>query len=90
MGGSAQNTLLTCLGLNKAKYEVVLVHGFSLESRMTDLENNSVKKQIEEAKDNGLKLLAIPSLVRKIDPVRDIKTFFSLWRLMLHEKFPGN
>jgi glycosyltransferase involved in cell wall biosynthesis len=86
MGGSAQNTLLTCLGLNKAKYEVILVHGFSLESRMTDLENNSVKKHIEEAKHNGLKLVAIPSLVRKIDPVRDITTFFSLWKLMLHEK----
>ncbi len=86
MGGSAQNTLLTCLGLNKEKYEVVLVHGLSLESQMTDLENNSVTKQIEEAQGNGLKVVAIPSLVRKIDPVKDLKTFFSLWRLMLHEK----
>ena len=86
MGGSAQNTLLTCLGLNKDIYEVVLVHGLSLESQMTDLENNSVTKQIEEAQGNGLKVLAIPSLVRKIDPVKDLKTFFSLWRLMVHEK----
>jgi glycosyltransferase involved in cell wall biosynthesis len=86
MGGSAQNTLLTCLGLNKDKYEVVLVHGLSLESQMTDLENNSVTKQIEEAQGNSLKVVAIPSLVRKIDPVKDLKTFFSLWRLMLHEK----
>lgn len=86
MGGSAQNTLLTCLGLYKDKYEVVLVHGLSLESQMTDLENKSVKKQLGKANDNGLKVVAIPSLVRKIDPVKDIKAFFSLWRLMLHEK----
>jgi hypothetical protein len=37
MGGSAQNTLLTCKKLS-GKYEIVLVHGLSHESRMTELE----------------------------------------------------
>ena len=37
MGGSAQNTLLTCQGLSD-KYEMVLVYGLSHESRMTELE----------------------------------------------------
>ena len=40
-GGSAQNTLLTCLGLTE-RYELVLVHGLSLESKMTDLEEQAV------------------------------------------------
>ena len=86
MGGSAQNTLLTCLGLNKDKYEVVLAHGLSLESQMTDWEKQSIEKQIAGAKRNSLKVVAIPSLVRQINPVQDIKAFFSIWRLMIHEK----
>jgi glycosyltransferase involved in cell wall biosynthesis len=86
MGGSAQNTLLTCLGLNKDKYEVVLAHGLSLESQMTDWEKQSIEKQIAGAKRNSLKVVAIPSLVRTINPLQDIKAFFSIWRLMIHEK----
>ncbi|MHC4457354.1 MAG: glycosyltransferase family 4 protein [Planctomycetota bacterium] len=86
MGGSAQNTLLSCLELSKKNYAVLLAHGLSLESGMTDLEKNSVEKQIGRAKENGLRVIAIPSLVRRIDPVRDIKAFWSLWRLMIREK----
>jgi glycosyltransferase involved in cell wall biosynthesis len=86
MGGSAQNTLLSCLELSKKNYDVVLAHGLSRESRMTDLEKNSVEKQIERAKGNGLRVIAIPSLVRRIDPVRDIKALWSLWRLIIREK----
>jgi hypothetical protein len=37
MGGSAQNTLLNCQELSD-KYEMVLVHGLSHKSRMTELE----------------------------------------------------
>jgi glycosyltransferase involved in cell wall biosynthesis len=86
MGGSAQNTLLSCLELSKKNYDVVLAHGLSLESRMTDLEKNSVEKQIRRAKGNGLRFIAIPSLVRRINPIRDIVAFGSLWRLMIREK----
>jgi hypothetical protein len=37
MGGSAQNSLLTCKKLSN-KYEIILVHGISHESRMSELE----------------------------------------------------
>lgn len=84
-GGSAQNTLLTCLGLSD-RYEMVLVHGLSLESQMTDWEWQSVHRGIEEAKDRGVKVVPISSLVRKIAPVQDLQAFFSLWRLMLQER----
>ncbi|MGD2269328.1 MAG: glycosyltransferase family 4 protein [Desulfobacterales bacterium] len=86
MGGSAQNTLLTCLGLSKMNYEVILAHGLSLESQMTPSEQQLVAKQIENAAHNGLRVVSAPSLVRKIDPVQDIQTFWSLYRLMLTER----
>ena len=86
MGGSAQNTLLSCLELSKKNYDVVLAHGLSVESRMTDLEQKSVQKQIRQAKGNGLRVIAIPSLVRRIDPFRDIKALWILWRLLIREK----
>jgi glycosyltransferase involved in cell wall biosynthesis len=84
-GGSAQNTLLTCLGLTE-RYELVLVHGLSLESKMTDLEVQAVYRGIERAKDRGIKVIPMPSLVRKIDPVQDLRAFFCLWRLMIQER----
>ncbi len=85
MGGSAQNTLLTCLGLTE-RYDLVLVHGISLESQMTDWEKQSVDMGIKKAEERGVKVILIPSLVRRIDPVRDFQTLFSLWRLMIREK----
>ncbi|MFH1623647.1 MAG: glycosyltransferase family 4 protein [Pseudomonadota bacterium] len=84
-GGSAQNTLLTCVGLTE-RYELVLVHGLSFESKMTDWEKQTVQSGIEKAKDRGVKVVPMPSLVRRIDPLRDLRSFFSLWRLMIREK----
>jgi len=84
-GGSAQNTLLTCLGLTE-RYELVLVHGLSLESQMTDWEKKAVESGIKEANKRGIKVVAIPSLVRKISPVQDLRAFFCLWRLMIRER----
>ena len=84
-GGSAQNTLLTCLGLTE-RYELVLVHGLSLESQMTDWEKKAVESGIKESNKRGIKVVPIPSLVRKIFPVQDLRAFFCLWRLMIREK----
>ena len=84
-GGSAQNTLLTCLGLTK-RYELVLVHGLSFESKMTDWEKKAVESGIKEANKRGIKVVPIPSLVRKISPVQDLRAFFWLWRLMIRER----
>ena len=84
-GGSAQNTLLTCRELSQ-KYDVVLAHGLSLESKMTALERQSVDTQIAAARKNGLRDITNPSLVRRVDPVRDIRAFFSLWALLRREK----
>lgn len=85
MGGSAQNTLLTCLGLAEP-YEVVLASGLSHESHMTELEQETVDDQIHLAQRKGVKTIIIPALVRKIGPFQDIQAFFSLWRLISVEK----
>lgn len=84
-GGSAENTLLTCLGLAE-RYELALVHGLSLESRMTDREKKAVEHGVQEAERKGVKVIAIPWLVRKISPVQDLLALLSLWRLMIREK----
>ena len=84
-GGSAQNTLLTCQELSR-KYDVVLAHGLSLESKMTEWERESVERQIAEARKQGLRDITIPSLVRRIDPVRDFQAFLALWALLRREK----
>jgi len=85
MGGSAQNTLLTCIGLAE-KYDLVLAHGLSLESHMTALERKNVYRLIDAAKNKGVAVISIPFLVRKINPFQDIRAFISLWRLIRREK----
>lgn len=84
-GGSAQNTSLTCRELSR-KYEMVLVHGLSFESRMTEQEKESVDQGIKESVEKGVRVIAIPSLVRRISPLQDLKALFSLWRLLIRER----
>jgi len=84
-GGSAENTLLTCLGLAE-KYELILVHGLSLESHMTEWEEQSVDSRIKEAMKRGVNVIPVHSLVRRISPLQDLRAIFSLWRLMIREK----
>jgi glycosyltransferase involved in cell wall biosynthesis len=84
-GGSAENTLLTCRGLTE-RCELVLVYGLSLESHMTECEEEAVESGIKEAEKKGVRVIAIPSLVRRISPGQDLRAFFSVWRLMIRER----
>ncbi len=85
MGGSAQNTLHTCMELS-GKYEIILVHGLSHESGMSDLEKKIVKDGVEKAKKNGVKVIALPSIVRSIRPIKDFKALLALMWLIFKEK----
>ena len=85
MGGSAQNTLLTCLKLSR-KYEMVLACGLSQESHMTDSEQGAVKGLISDARAKGVKIVQIPSLLRRISPVNDIRALYDLVRIIKTEK----
>ena len=85
MGGSAQNTLLSCKELS-GKYEIILVHGLSHESGMTDIEKMNVEDGAEKAIKSGVKVIALPTLVRSIRPVKDFRALISLVRLIFNEK----
>jgi glycosyltransferase involved in cell wall biosynthesis len=85
MGGSAQNTLLSCSELSK-KYEIILLHGLSYESRMTESEKQAVKSSIEKAMSKGVKVIPLPAIVRSIRPFQDLKALLSLVRLIFEEK----
>ncbi len=84
MGGSAQNTLFNCQELSD-KYEMVLVHGLSHESGMTDLEKKIVEDGVEKAKIQGVKVIPLPSMVRRVRPVKDFKALLSLVWLIFKE-----
>jgi len=84
MGGSAQNTLLTCIGLAE-KYQMILVHGLSLESKMTDSEWGNVQRQIEVAKSKGVRFYKLAALVRRIDPIKDVLTLIQILRIIQKE-----
>ena len=85
MGGSAQNTLLSCKELCE-KYEIILVHGLSHESGMSDLEKQIVEDGVEQARKNKVEVIALPSLVRSIRPIKDFRALFSLIWLIMKEK----
>lgn len=86
MGGSAQNTLLTCQGLDPEKYRVILAFGLSRESRMTEAEENTVAEGLNMAAERGVRIVRISALVRKIDPIRDIRALYSLWQMIRKER----
>lgn len=86
MGGSAQNTLLTCLGIDKRKYQVILVIGSSVESIMTDREQGIVSRQLRLASEAGVRIIIMESLLRRIDPLKDLSAFYFLYRLFKREK----
>ena len=85
-GGSAENTLLTTLGLDRNKFDVVLVKGLSIESEMSSEEKESVDKGLRQAELANIKLITISSLIRRISPFIDLKALFKLYKIIRQEK----
>jgi glycosyltransferase involved in cell wall biosynthesis len=53
---------------------------------MSDLEKQIVEDGVEEANKSGVKVIALPSMVRSIRPIKDVRTLFSLIGLIMKEK----
>ncbi len=85
MGGSAQNTLLTCRGLSD-KYEILLVHGLSRESNITAAEQRIIGDGVAAAREKGVRFTTIDTLVRRISPIKDLRALLSMLWLILREK----
>ena len=81
-GGSAETTLLTVSLLNREKYEVFLIHGFTLESNMGPKENEAVQHDLSMARYKGVRISVITSLVRRLSFTNDILEFISIYRLI--------
>lgn len=85
-GGSAQNTFLTLLGLKEQNFESSLITGLSLESEMRQEEIKAVEKDIQRLESKGIELVRCPSLVRKINIIKDLRAFFNIWKIIKKNK----
>jgi len=85
-GGSAENTFLTVMGLDKERYDVILIRGLSLESNMTVHEYESIKNNLGELGRERIRIITLPELVRRIYPYYDLKAFFILIRIFRRER----
>ncbi|MBW6486205.1 MAG: glycosyltransferase family 4 protein [Syntrophobacterales bacterium] len=85
-GGSAENTFLTVCGLDKERYQVALVTGTLSGTNSNDPENIAIAANIAELKANGVRLIFVPSLVRELNPVADLRAFLSLCKIIRREK----
>ena len=75
-GGSAQNTLLTCIELSN-KYHMILINGPSLESNMTTEEKTFINNQLKEFRRRDGVHYINPYLVRDLKPLSDLHAL--LW-----------
>lgn len=73
VGGAQENTMLSIIGLNKLGYKAELLSGPT-----TGPEGEIVS----EVRDSGIKLNIIPSLIRNINPIKDLKAFFDIYRFI--------
>jgi len=80
-GGSAESTHLTVVGLDKRRYNVVLIKGLGLESAMSHLENEGVTRDLQFAEDAGIKIITLPELVREVHLLQDVMAGIKLYRL---------
>ncbi len=72
-GGSADNTLLTVFGLDWNRYRLSLAAG----------EGGGLACEIvDEFQRRGLELMVIPHLVRNINPWKDLRALWRLYRIM--------
>jgi glycosyltransferase involved in cell wall biosynthesis len=85
-GGSAENTFLTVCGLDKDRYDVVLVTGASHPRNAEDPEAEAIQANVTAARANQVKLINLRHLVRDFKPCSDIVAFFSLLNILWREK----
>lgn len=81
-GGSAETTLLLASLMNHEKYEVFLAYGLSLESNMSIMEKEAVTLDMSLAETKGVRLFALPSLVRRLSFKNDLLAFINIYRLI--------
>ncbi|MFP4475054.1 MAG: glycosyltransferase family 4 protein [Desulfatibacillaceae bacterium] len=84
-GGSAQNTLLTCIGLAH-RYDTVLVFGPTTESNMSRAQQDVVDAELRRAGLAGVRILTMGALYRRINPALDAAALWGLLRVIRRER----
>src|SRR2546428_11874278 len=79
-GGSARNTFLTALGHDRKRFRVGLVYGRSVPLRSE--EAALMKVDLQQLSQAGVSLFRVPTLVREINPLLDVRATVALWRLV--------
>ena len=77
-GGSADNTLLSCIGQRRRGHHVALASGWGLT------EESPLRSQAES---EGVELIRIPSLVRAVDPLKDLGALRACRRLIREGRY---
>ncbi|MBI3127192.1 MAG: glycosyltransferase family 4 protein [Candidatus Tectomicrobia bacterium] len=77
-GGSADNTLLCCIGQRRSGHEVVLAAGSGMTGE---------SPLLPRAEAEGVALVRIPPLVRAIHPARDAGALWACYRLIRGGRF---
>jgi glycosyltransferase involved in cell wall biosynthesis len=85
-GGSAENTCLTAQGLDKERYDVVLVSGPSRELQMSDQEFRAVAANLSVLSSSSVRSVVIPELVREPAPLSDCRALMRLCGLFREER----
>jgi glycosyltransferase involved in cell wall biosynthesis len=81
-GGSAETTLHIVSSLSMEKYDVFLAHGLSRESNMSIMEKEVVERDLLLAEARGVRVFALPSLVRRLSFKNDLPAFINIYRLI--------
>ena len=84
-GGSAQNTMLTVLGHDRAQFEPLVVAGvpggWDAQGGQAATEENC--RRLEKA---AIRWMLLPSLTREVYPIKDIQALWQLIRLFRYEQ----
>ncbi|MBI4051388.1 MAG: glycosyltransferase family 4 protein [Elusimicrobia bacterium] len=71
VGGSSENAILSAEGLVRKGFEILLASGPSSALNLS-----------EKIRSKGIRLTVLPDLVREIHPLKDLKAFFQVLRLL--------
>jgi glycosyltransferase involved in cell wall biosynthesis len=77
-GGSADDTFLTVRGLDKRRYEVLLIKGPSPCGESADPEVRAAQTDIDAVRKDHVRVITIRHLLRNLKPVSDLIAFFAL------------
>ena len=83
-GGSAMDTVCTVLRHDRRRFRVMLVCG--QKEAMSAEESALIDAGLRDLQRAEVPLITIPSMAREINPFRDVRAVWGLWRLMRRER----